>query len=342
MKRMCISLLFSTACLLVPASRAYAWWDFFAYLEELSGPGPFGGFELSFEIGCFEVGTNHEVSAKDINDYSVPLVRGSGLPPNVVPSPDDLRARVTPQIRAAILSGAFQATNDLATPRTVLPKKKKSTRGTSSNCHASDGPLAQRADEDARTAADKMIRILTRQVDLNACEKAPTSEGCRVAVRERGPRTGVVIGLARYKSRQNKLFDPSGPDVPVARTEGPQVRAWIVEGLVHHKLTRAVDVGAGAGITTFEGDKADGGRFESTHVHVVPFSVVVKPVAFWTTNRFGQAFGLRLGSRFIPGNLDGEDFGVAKERFSQRGELLWNISTYVDLLTLAHLPWGSR
>lgn len=350
MRRPHVTAVLALMCLVVPATPSHAWWDFFAYLEELSGPGPFGGYELSLEVGCFELGTKHDVPPSDVraardvlmaplqNAITQTLTGPPGAPPQIetrVLTPREqavLNALVTPQIRAAILSGAARTGRNAAGENTFAnTTRSRVNEGRLWSCSASEQAFSRAISTNHGEADAQILNVVGGGDAIKT-----------ITVRERGPKTGVVLGIGRYKSRQNKLFDPSGPDEPNPRTAGPQVRVWTIEGLFHHKLTSAVDVGAGAGVTVFEGDRAGGGSFTSEHFHFVPLSVVVKPVAFLTTNRFGQAFGLRLGSRFMPGRLDGEDFGVAKERFTQRGELLWSISTYIDLATLLHVRRGSR
>jgi len=61
--------------LLIPA-RAHAWWD---WLDQLSGPGPFSGWDLQYRVFCFEDTDGPDIKLRNVPDSGRPLARFAGV-----------------------------------------------------------------------------------------------------------------------------------------------------------------------------------------------------------------------------------------------------------------------
>ena len=146
--------------------------------------------------------------------------------------------------------------------------------------------------------------------------------------------TGLVLGVGRYTSVQNVLFDPNG--TLSGPNDEPQLRTVPIELLAHSRLSQAVDIGAGLGIAWFQTQTRDGVQVGDNRfaLYYVPFSAVIKPAAmFVPDNRFAAAIGYRFAVRKY-GALDGTYFGTTKDAFKGQGEFIWGTSVYFDVLTL--------
>jgi hypothetical protein len=329
MKRSLAIAALATTCLLSSASPARAWdmLDFFAWMEEMSGPGPFGGLEISLELHCFELGTSHQVKGDQVLKFYNQTFKPTAVP--LSPEPlAVLRTLAVPQIRRAIFSGALP----IGDSETAVPKRSRANERRWANCWAAEDSFATAAGTRQSEADREISTILATEAAWQRETDAATKKllfdqiaRSTVTAHERGPKTGVVLGLAYYRSKENKLFDPTQ-----TVDNEPRVEAYFVDALLHHKLTPAVDVGGGVGVTLLTA-----GERTSAQFHLVPLSVVIKPLAFVSTNRVASAFGARFGARLLTRDLEPSFFGVSPGVYSQRGgELLWNISAYIDVASL--------
>jgi len=321
-------------------------WDFFSWMEEFSGPGPFSGMEVSFEVACYELVTHHTILAANPPDndkdadlrayqkaYQNMFMPGVLLPPATGAARTDAIPLFTDADRRAFFNTSArqiqQAILEGMPPRGRNPPKK--TRGHDHrhrNCWASEDAFAQAAIQ-ARSQAETDI--------FSFLDPKAVIKPSRVTIRERGPKTGVVLGVGYYRSRSRDRVGvlavpdptPGAPAVLAPSPNWPFMTIWIFEGLLHHKLTNAVDVGGGVGLSLFTANDDTDPKF-----HIVPVSVVMKPAAFVYDNKYASAFGLRLGARWYPTHLDGADFGLERGVYARPGELLWSASLYMDIASL--------
>lgn len=156
-----------------------------------------------------------------------------------------------------------------------------------------------------------------------------------VVVSRRDWQTGIVVSTGRYYSRQNALLDPDN-----SSDDEAQVRFIPLELLAHHKLSPAIDVGAGVGLALFrslnpESQQHAGG----TAFYVVPLSVVVRPFRLFTDKRWGNTVGYRVAVRHF-GDLDATNFGIQKvdsvaaNTYKARGEFVWGVSAFFDFANI--------
>jgi hypothetical protein len=174
-------------------------------------------------------------------------------------------------------------------------------------------------------------------------------KGSELPLSRTDARTGLVIGLGYYKSRENHLFDPD--KTRDGDNAEPQLQIFPVDVLFHSKLSPSIDIGAGAGLTFFHNTRGtylkDGQKVtESPGIsgfpvrpHFVPLSVVVRPFRLITNKRWASGFGYRASVRYYFLDFDGEYFGAPpppapEPAFSQRGDFQWGWSMFFDLTQL--------
>lgn len=304
-----------------PATASARFMDWIAWFEELSGPGPFRGIEFSFEVACAQLGHKRRITAvtksspqyrdameaRGLKDLLPTLPQGArkaqslpaakGLPPPTL----------APQLEA--LWAAVEREDDsLASERSARIVMEMD------NCALNRKEFARQLNNGRRTASQSLSLLDDTDIPYD------------------GPSVGVVLGIGRYISIDNKLLDQD------AKRSDQRVTAVFYDVLLHSKVSPAFDVGAGVGLSHFSGHGVTGDHFSFVRPHVVPLSLVVKPLALMTDNRLGQGLGTRVAARLLPYRLDGADFGAPDVPFSQAGELLWGASVYVDIGTLL---WGT-
>jgi hypothetical protein len=316
--------LLTAVCVLAIAfgrpSTADAAIDWIGWFEGFSGPGPSQGFDLSFEFACLDVVQHREVKLEDIEKVLAKT-----------PSREDQSAVTA----AAVLGFGF----DSAGKQVAVPS---TTKRTLQIFGAGGNETTIRSCHRARKDIEKQLR--DEQMANGALVAGLASRGTRAAPAPKPPslllsrrdwQTGLVLGMGRYTSVQNVLFDPNG--TMSGASDEPQLRTVPIELLAHSRLSPAVDVGAGLGVAWFQTQTRDGVQVGANRFafYYVPFSVVIKPGAmFVPDNRFAAAIGYRFAVRRY-GALDGTYFGTTKDAFKGQGEFVWGYSVYFDVLTLA-------
>lgn len=152
-----------------------------------------------------------------------------------------------------------------------------------------------------------------------------------VIVARRDWQTGIVVSAGRYYSKQNGLLDPNNETDDEA-----QVRFIPLELMAHHKLSPAIDVGAGVGLALFRALEPAPQEHATGHAfYVVPLSVVVRPFRLFTDKRWGNAVGYRVAVRHF-GDLDASNFGFesSTSSFKRHGDFVWGASAFFDLVNI--------
>jgi hypothetical protein len=154
--------------------------------------------------------------------------------------------------------------------------------------------------------------------------------------------TGLVVGLGRYRSLENVLFDATG-----TRPNEPQLQVVPFELVAHSKVSSAIDIGAGVGIaflsTRYVNEAArqeyPGVDTKSTAFYLVPLSVVVRPGRLFTNSPLASVVGYRVSLRYF-GNLTAENFGTPNHAYKANGEFVWGAAGFVDAVAAAEgLKW---
>jgi hypothetical protein len=194
------------------------------------------------------------------------------------------------------------------------------------SCHGARTDI-ERLRQDDRRANGALLSRLTPQDT-----KEPSSDN--FVLSRQDWTTGLVLGVGRYKSLENVLFDPTG--TLSGSNNEPQLRLVPIELLAHSKLSPAVDIGAGVGVAWFQTQARDGTQVGRNRFafYYVPLSAVIRPAAmFFPGSRLASAVGYRVAVRRF-GALDGSYFGTDAAAFSEKGEFIWGHSVYLDLVTL--------
>lgn len=111
------------------------------------------------------------------------------------------------------------------------------------------------------------------------------------------------------------------------------VQAHFLETGVGYRILPAVEVGAGAGVLRLVTDMDAVTR--SVHrLTVTPVRVKVMPLFVFRPLRkrtWPAAFQVYYRQSFIAGSLDGEDFGIPREQFSENGEFVRSFGLRIDV-----------
>ena len=295
----------------------------FGWLDALSGPGPFGGFEVSAEVWCFGVDRLDVLNGDALN-------RLYRTVPRLVGEDDDaayVRRRRTAMIEALTVGSTLAST--------VTAASERFKGGPIRSCHDSD---LQRLD---RLSVDQQrnVKLVDRLAAKPTTESQPfpfTKHDKLVRARRRYP-IGVVLGYGDFTSTENSLLDPKA-----GRLDEPQVRARLYELTFNVKAHPAVDVGAGFGFSRFTPNGGLNGEitgFDTTKLHIIPASVVTRPARLVTDDVLANVIGIQLTVRKLPA-LRASDFGVpstatSSSSYHVQGEFQWGWSVYVDLVSLA-------
>lgn len=315
-----IPLVILIAVLCAPGTASAHFMEWIAWFEELSGPGPFRGMEFSFEVACAELGHKRRITAETKGKplYQAAMKeRGlAGLlpPPQSarearLPSP--LNESPPPNVKLhleALWAAVEREDTGLASERSARIVTELD------NCALNRKEFAKQRNKELETASQSLHLPKDTIIPYD------------------GPTVGVVLGVGRYVSIENRLLDQD------TKPADRQVTAVFYDVLLHSKISPALDVGAGVGLSHFSGHGLTGDHFSFVRPHVVPVSLVLKPLALISDNRLAQGLGTRVAARLLPYRLDGADFGARGVRFNQAGELLWGASVYIDIGTLV---WGT-
>jgi hypothetical protein len=358
------------ACLVATPGTAWAKFDWIGWLEEFSGPGPLGGYEISAEIACINVTEKRtvrlgpapiaptaraaiETARTAVFDAVQAFPDANGkLDPLIPQLRSLLEQNVSITSQAHLLEHAPHLADMLGTQEAVR-RAFNALEATADSQKASLAAAASRAlVEPARettelTSKGWMRRPLRRGVSLSCWagqdwirsdqerdrDLARDYRDQQVVIARRDWQTGIVLSIGHYESRVNRLLSTDQQT-----DERYALRMIPVELLFHSKLSRAIDVGAGIGLAWFKTDlppveNAPAASAERQKFYIVPLSIVVRPGRFFFDSRVASAFGYRLGVRYF-NDLDGTYFGLPKERFFQPNEFVWGGAAFFDLTTL--------
>jgi hypothetical protein len=324
----------------------------FGWLDALSGPGPFDGFEVSAEVWCFGVDRLDVLDANALNtlyhalnderSHSLPPpnlngARGTGAgDPDVAQRVAVLERRAAAvEERTAAVERRAAAVEALQEKGTVTPRPERFAGTTLRSCHAR---VAERAKQ--LTADESNNAGITDTMSTAPRSLTPYSpfQGETRYVRER--RTfpiGVVLGYGDFASTENTLLDSNA-----TRPDEPQVRARLYELTFNVKAHPAIDIGAGIGFSRFtpkDGLNGEITEFDTSKLHIIPASLVIRPARLITDDVLANAIGIQLTVRKLPA-LRASDFGVVSgpapsSSYHVQGEFQWGWSVYFDLVSLA-------
>jgi hypothetical protein len=365
----------SLVLLVSAAQPAFAKQDWLGWLEEFSGPGPFEGFELSVEFACLNVSHRDAVSrtalikefpqvtsaamtarsswerlaraldnapGKNSGDFARMSKERTLTAANIERLLSDVQAEIDAMGNATqeMRTSSAAARSDLNVFRSVtrealrnarsVAKRQTKTVGGRSCWGASDT-----LDEDRRVER----RATARNIDEMVLPGGSASD-VDLYEERRDWQTGFVINVGGFWSEENRLFDPAG--TRTGNDEEPQLRVVPLEFLVHHKLSPAIDMGAGLGVAFFHTDFRNNPwrPTKNAAFYLVPLSVVVRPAKLFTNQRWAAALGYRVNLRYF-GDLEGKDFGrpeddllPGEKYFRQNGEFVWGAAAFFDLFSI--------
>jgi hypothetical protein len=294
------------------------WWD---WLEKHSGPGPFRGFEIPFEVACYERVEETFVTQAAIRSAAGLQVRvREGTPTSLFQR--NVAALFDPANQQDQLFAAAWLTSQLA-HLAASSSRSRRTRAPG---------LCSVREQQWMKGGTTELDAEGRDANLSALQTAlnpGVQPGSDVVVLSRQTRRAwtVFVAPGYYESVENRLFTPA--DAPES-----QVSLFSLDVVTHTKLLSSLDVGFGAGTTVFWGDRFDTfARFHIVPVHFVWRPLMVIPVVH---EKLEPLLGLRFGSRFFPTRLKASDFGSTSD-FDEPGDIVWHVGLFVDVRYLIHL-----
>jgi hypothetical protein len=145
---------------------------------------------------------------------------------------------------------------------------------------------------------------------------------CGRATRERGQT--LVARTGRFTSGNRPRFQ----DLP-RDDEDNRGAVYVVpiSGLYLFRVHRSVDVGLGAGLMRFSGDRFDAFyRFTLTPAHAS-----LRPLLLWKTNRWTRLLRIEVDSTFVTKGFRGTDFGNTRTTFRSEPEFLTSAGVIIDV-----------
>jgi hypothetical protein len=303
-----ITLLVLLVSLLVPASASAGVW---AWMEQWSGPGPFGGYTFLF-TACVQDGTfksspiarddafhwRQEQLAHAIYDSKDPT--GNALPEARIlrrllanPEPRGLFDRVV------LLSTLNGSTLPPGVPATL-----------------DFGPSPERRDN------PKLLPELRALYATEEADRGPGHEDRRLVC--------GYLDQGYFEAAANE--DRGFPEIRAHLTDfGPSIR-----------LHDGVDIGAGMGWVSFKGPGIDVGR----HLTFTPIRVILRPITMAVPEvyrkRWMGVLNFYWKETYFVGKLNAQDFGSPTDPFAVNGELIRSVGLNFDITALFPPKWGFR
>ena len=309
------SVLLGLFFVLVTPRETFAIWG---WLEELSGPGPFRGWEIPFEFLCWESLDAEIIPKNDLKSVWESLQKsGKAAPGKTFEEKKDLLLREASEYQRS--KGDVSRSFLFCSVDKSAHRKGGYTRP--SGHHV--GFFAPNRPSEKQYPANNQ-EILEEVIDGKPAKvEVPVEYYLRHSWR---PAATFAFNYARYESYRNNLLAPGN-----TRDEEGQVRVQFFEAILGVEILPSVELGAGIGMTKLP---------RQSLLHLVPVVATWRPFAAFTKHPAAYAFMTRASFRYLTRPMTRESFGEPSEPpagvpiFREEREGIWSATLAVDPVVL--------